>query len=453
MHDPFPLSDPDPPAPESPFPAPTAAVRRLTVTGFRNLRRLRLEVDEGTVILTGPNGAGKTNLLEALSFLAPGRGLRGAALAEIAAVDAAGAPLPPGEGLAPGAWAVAARLDLAGGQSLDLGTGRGMAAAAGPAVASGPGSGRAGGSGGAGSDRRLVHIDGRAAGQVDLGRRLAILWLTPDMDGLFRGPAAERRRFLDRLVTALDPDHAGRAAAYAQAQRERARLLRDGRGTAAWLDGLEEVMARHGVALTAGRCDLLARLTAPATIPPGAPLPVGGGAGCGLAGGAPPGGGALAGVDPFPGVGLALRSEVAAWLAEGPALAAEERLRAILAATRARDAEAGVTTRGPHRDDLVAIHGATGQGAERASTGEQKAMLVAVLLAQARVIARLRGQAPVMLLDEAVAHLDPRRRAGLAAALAALGGQAWLTGTEPEAFAAWRGGAQFLRIDTGAVLD
>jgi DNA replication and repair protein RecF len=204
------------------------AVTRLTVTDFRCYRRLRLDIEPTPVVLTGPNGAGKTNVLEALSLLVPGRGLRAARLGEITRHTAES-----------GAWAVAATVQTSAGP-VSLGTGL-----------------EAGG----GADRRVVRVDGETMrGQTALGRHLAALWLTPAMDGLFRDGAGERRRFLDRLVQTLDPDHAGRCAAHAHALRERGRLLREGRGDPAWLSALEDTLARHGVAIAAARRDLVARL-------------------------------------------------------------------------------------------------------------------------------------------------------------------------------------------------
>ncbi|MBK1664989.1 DNA replication/repair protein RecF [Rhodospirillum rubrum] len=378
-------------------------VERLTLTAFRCYDRLRLDVGPRPMVLTGPNGAGKTNLLEALSFLAPGRGLRRAALADPCRRAGGGVG---GDAATAGApWAVAAHLRLPAGpgtlgRGVDVGTGLERATA---------------------GERRLVRIDGATAGQAALGDLFSVLWLTPEMDGLFRGAASERRRFLDRLVNGLDPDHAGRTAAYAQAQRERARLLREGRASRGWLDGLEDVMARHGVAIVAARRDLVDRL-----------------------------GAAVRGATgPFPGARIDLVSEVDGWLAAGPALAAEDRLRAALATARGPEAPAP----GPHRDDLAVRHGPKDIPAVQASTGEQKAVLIALILAQARVQEAARAVAPLLLLDEGVAHLDAPRRAALGEALSGQGLQAWVSGTEAQAFDSWAKNAQFLRIAEGVVLD
>ncbi|MCF8479457.1 MAG: DNA replication/repair protein RecF [Rhodospirillum sp.] len=381
-----------------------AAVTRLILTDFRCYASLRVIVEPRSVVLTGPNGAGKTNLLEALSFLAPGKGLRRAAIAEVAR-RGPGLTAAAGDG----GWAVAARVSPVEGPPVDLGTGRE------PGPLDRPG-----------SDRRVVRVDGEAAsGQGVLGERLSVLWLTPDMDGLFRGGASDRRRFLDRLVTALDPDHASRANAYAHAQRERARLLREGRGTDAWLAGLEDAMARHGVALGAARRELVERLSASVSRAVGS----------------------------FPRAGLALESEVDQWLAEGPALAAEDRLRDALASSRRRDAQVGGAAHGPHRDDLLVRHGPKDLPAGQASTGEQKAVLIALLLAQARVQAGTRTGAPLLLLDDVSAHLDEGRRSTLFEALDGLGVQAWVTGTDRQSFESWEKSAQFLRIEEASVVE
>ncbi|MQX36912.1 DNA replication/repair protein RecF [Roseospira navarrensis] len=381
-----------------PVTAALPAVRRLTLTDFRCYDWLRLDVEPSSVVLTGPNGAGKTNVLEALSLLTPGRGLRTARLGEITR-----------HGAASGAWAVAATLD----------------------TDSGPvtlGSGLVGGAEGAGGpDRRVVRVNGETArGQTELGRHVGALWLVPAMDGLFRDGASGRRRFLDRLVQALDPDHAGRCAAHAHALRERSRLLREGRGTSSWLDALEDTLARYGVAIAAARQDLVGRLSA-----------------------------ALAeAVGPFPRATMTLDGAVETALARRPALAVEDWLRDSMAATRASDADGGGGTAiGPHRTDLLVRHAGRDLPAAQCSTGEQKAVLIALILAHARVVATARGGAPLLLLDEVVAHLDAERRAALAATLAGLGAQAWLTGTDVALFESFAGQAQFLRLADGNLVD
>jgi DNA replication and repair protein RecF len=370
------------------------AVTRLVLTDFRCYRQARLAVDARPVVLTGPNGAGKTNLLEAISFLAPGRGLRRARLGEI---DRRSAPESATTALA-GAWAVAA--DVATSRhTVQIGTGR-------EATASG-------------GERRVVRIDGAPArSQTVLAEHVNLVWLTPQMDRLFIEGAAPRRRFLDRLVYGFDPEHAPRLAAYEQALRERGTLLREGRIDAAWLGALEESMARHGVAIAAARRDVVARL----------------GRAC------------ADGVAGFPSAALAAIGAVEAALTDKPALAVEDELRGRLAAGRRQDAESGGAAIGPHRSDFAVRHAGTGVAAEQCSTGEQKALLIAILLAHARLQAALRGVAPVMLLDEIVAHLDRERRRALFAELIALGAQAWLTGTDDAFFVELRGAAQFLSV-------
>jgi DNA replication and repair protein RecF len=378
----------------------TAAIRRLDLTDFRNYRSLRLDVDPAPVVLTGANGAGKTNLLEAVSFLAPGKGLRRAALNDVARTS---------EGCAAAGWAVAARIDARDGQ-ITLGSGVDGPAEASPAEASR-------------RNRRVVRIDGAPArGQAALAEHLSIVWLTPEMDRLFQDGTSGRRRFIDRMVLGFDPEHANRLAAYEQALRGRQRLLRDKVGDAAWLSVLEETMAASGVALAAARREAVARLDA-----------------------ALKSGDASASL-PFPRAGLGLIGEVDDWLAAGPALDAEDRLRAALAAARSRDGMAGRTEHGPHRSDLTVSHMDKNMPAARCSTGEQKALLIAIVLAHAHLLTLDRGAAPVLLLDEVAAHLDDGRRAALAARILDLGAQAWLTGTDDGLFEGFRGAAQFLRV-------
>jgi DNA replication and repair protein RecF len=375
------------------------AVTRLTLTDFRLYAAARLVVDERPVVLTGPNGAGKTNLLEAISFLAPGRGLRRAKLAEI------DRRVPPARATdrTPGAWALAATAATARG-AVQIGTGRDAASDSG--------------------ERRLVRIDGAPAKtQAALAEHMSLVWLTPQMDRLFLEGSAPRRRFLDRLVYGFDPEHAQRVGTYEQAMRERARLLRERPADPAWLGALEERMAGHGIAIAAARRDVTARLDQVCRTSR----------------------------EPFPGARLAQAGEVAEWLETMPALAAEERLRERLAAARGIDGESGATTVGPHRGDFVVRHADKGLAAAECSTGEQKALLLAVLLAQARLQTELRGVAPVMLLDEVTAHLDATRRAALFAEIAALGVQAWLTGTDAALFAPLGEGAQFFGVADGEI--
>ena len=337
---------------------------RLVLTDFRNHPALTLAPGPGFVVLTGENGAGKTNVLEAVSLLAPGRGLRRAPLAAMARQDGAGG------------FGVAATVS-----DVEIATG---------ALPSAP-------------ERRLVRVQGAAAAATSLPEWLTVLWLTPATDRLFVEPAGERRRFLDRLVLALAPGHATHAARYEAAMRERNRLLGDASGGGhpadpAWLSSLEARMAEHGAALDAARAEaveLLAdRLAA-----------------------APPG--------PFPRAGLRLEGEPV----EPDAFAH------ALSLGRRRDAAAGRALTGPHRADLAVTHVEKAQAAALASTGEQKAMLIGIVLAHAELVADRTGRAPVLLLDEVAAHLDPARREGLFARLSGRG-QTWMTGTEPALFAA-----------------
>ena len=370
------------------------AVRRLTLTRFRNYAAFAIDVDGPAVVLTGPNGAGKTNLLEAVSFLAPGRGLRRARLSEIDRLAPSGGDP---TSAAVGAWAVAARIEGKLG-AVAIGTGRDPETE---------------------GERRLVRIDGAPArSQTALGEHVTVSWLTPAMDRLFLEGAAGRRRFLDRLVFAFDPEHSTRVNGYDHAWRERNRLLRDGVRDPAWFAALEETLAATGVAVAAARSSLVARLnrvcaeTAP----------------------------------PFPAASLELDGTVDRWLAEAPALEVEERVRASLAAGRRAGAP---EAEGPHRSDLAVRHLPKDMPAERCSTGEQKALLVGVVLAHARLQAIEEGAAPILLLDEVAAHLDDSRRAALFEAVLALGGQSWLTGTDRAVFAPIADRTQIMEVADG----
>ncbi len=380
-------------------------VVRLTLTDFRCYRYQRIETDRRPVVLTGANGAGKTNVLEALSFLVPGRGLRGARLAEVAFRPAGGGEHGGAAASAP-SWAVAATLSTPLGD-VEIGTGLEGGAAAG------------------GRDRRVVRVDGRPEkSQAALARVLSAVWVTPWMDRLFVEGASGRRRFLDRLVFGFDPAHAGRVGAYDHARRERTKLLRQGGGDRAWLAALEDTMATKGVAVTAARVEMAARLDRACA----------------------------RGVGPFPGAAVRMAGTVVDWLAEGPALAAEERLREGLETARARDAETGGASLGPHRDDFGVRHLDKDEAAERCSTGEQKALLLALVLAHARLLAEERGAPPLLLLDEVAAHLDRQRREALLEEILALGAQAWLAGTDASLFATLDGRARFLRVENARVV-
>lgn len=376
----------------TPWPMPLA-VRRLRLDEFRSYAGLTIEIDAGPVVLTGPNGAGKTNLLEALSFLSPGRGLRQAKLGEVARW--------PGFG----AWAVSARIETPDGL-------REIATGLMP------------GEGNEGRERRVVKIDGMAAsGAAELAAVSGMLWLTPAMDRLFIEAPSGRRRFLDRLVFGLDPEHARRVSAYEKAMRERSRLLREGRIDPAWLGAIEERMAKTGTAIAVARRAVAARLSAASAVGDG----------------------------PFPKAEIGVAGLLEEWLDEMPEAQVNAHFRARLSETRTRDAEAGGALEGPHRSDLLASHWASGAQAGQCSTGEQKALLIAIVLANAKLQAAERGAVPILLLDEITAHLDADRRAALFDLVLELGAQAWLTGTDPDLFSGLRHRARFFAIDEGQI--
>ncbi|MFN0042842.1 MAG: DNA replication/repair protein RecF [Alphaproteobacteria bacterium] len=384
-----------------------AAVTRLALTDFRCYARLKLVLDARPVVLTGPNGAGKTNLLEALSYFAPGRGLRRARLGE---VDRIGA----------GPWGAAATV-LGPMGALEIGTGHDR-----------PDHGRTGhdrsgavGDGQGVDGRRAVRVDGRTErGQAVLASAVAVFWLTPDMDRLFaEGPGA-RRRFLDRLVYGFDPEHARRVAVYEHAMRERARILREGGGDGAWLSALEDRMAREGVAIASARRAVAERLAR--VIHDGAGV--------------------------FPKAGLGVEGPLERSLAEGPALAAEDIVRAALAAARGEDAISGGAATGPHKSDLVVRHLEKDMPAALCSTGEHKALLISIALANARLVALDRGAPPILLLDEVAAHLDATRRVALFETLLELRAQAWMTGTDAHLFAPLGQAAQHFTVAEAAVV-
>jgi DNA replication and repair protein RecF len=355
-----------------PVSAEALSIDQLSLANFRNYARLRLEVGRRHVVLTGANGAGKTNLLEAVSLLAPGRGLRGVAFD---AVQRRGSD---------GGWSISAEVD-AGGLVVSLSTSY-MSTGENPMS-------------------RRVAVDGiPQRGSAGLGRHMRILWLTPTMDRLFSGPPADRRRFLDRLVTAIDPAHAGRVSAFDRLLRERRRLLQSD-GDRVWLDSVEHRLAEEGVALAAGRISALDALR-------------------GHIRREPEGG-------TFPWVSLNLVGEFEERLAATPAVQVEDEYRKILLDSRPLDRTTGRTLRGPHRSDMGVTHGPKGIPAGICSTGEQKALLIGIILAQARAVASAHaGGAPVLLFDEGLAHLDTERRLGLFGEIAALGAQSWFSGTD-----------------------
>jgi len=346
------------------MPPASAFVARVTLTDFRSHRSAVFEAGGGPVVVTGDNGAGKTNLLEALSLLSPGRGLRGARYGEMARTGGVGG------------WTVAAALETAGG-AVALGTGT---------VSATP-------------ERRLLRINGAAAALSGLGEWLSLLWLTPAMDRLFSDTASARRRFLDRLVLALLPGHGGEVTRYDAAMRARTRLLTsDAPADPLWLAGLEQAMAVHGVALARGRAEVVALLADALEVAPS---------------------------------GAFARADIAV---AGDAPRDIERFADALQQARTVDAAAGRATLGPHRADFAVRHADKGVAAAHSSTGEQKALLIGIILAHAQLIASRTGKRPVLLLDEVAAHLDARRRAALFERLLDGGGQAWLTGTDVTLF-------------------
>jgi DNA replication and repair protein RecF len=348
------------------------AVSRLALTDFRSYASALMEPGAGFVLLYGDNGAGKTNLLEAVSLLSPGRGLRGAALSDMARQGGSGA------------FAVAARL-----ADIDIGTGT-LAAA---------------------PERRQVRINGVQASANSLGEWLSVLWLTPALDRLFSGPAGDRRRFLDRLVLALEPSHARHAARYEAAMRSRNKLLSESEhADPAWLEALEAQMADHGAAFAEARVRAVAALDERTAQAPD---------------------------DQFARAALAIDG----W--SGGDLAAQ------LRDSRQRDAAAGRTLVGPHRQDLAVIHRAKGMPAAQSSTGEQKALLLGLVLAHAELVADRRGAPPILLLDEVAAHLDPKRRTALFARLEGRG-QVWMTATEPALFEGIAAASRF-HVEPGTI--
>jgi DNA replication and repair protein RecF len=366
---------------------PDRFLSRLRLTAFRNYHAAALDLDQRHVVLVGANGAGKTNLLEAVSLLAPGRGLRRASFNEIAAIGGE-------EG-----WAVAATVESPAGPA-DIGTGAGR-----------------------GDGPRRVRINGANAKAIEeMSAYLRVLWLTPAMDGLFTGPAAERRRFLDRLVTTLIPGHSAAVSAYELTMRHRNRLLAEARDPA-WIGAVEQQMAAEASAVHFSRTDSLAHLQRLIDA-------------------------SLTNAS-FPSARLALSALFEDGFEPVSSSALELELRERWAASRALDRAAGRTLTGPHRVDFEVTHAQKAMPAALGSTGEQKALLIGLILAHARLVARMTGIAPFLLLDEVAAHLDPERRAALFEALDALGTQCLLTGTDKVLFDALGARAQTVVVSGG----
>jgi len=369
-----------------------ASVRRLTLHNFRNYHSASLDAEAATTVLVGPNGAGKTNLLEAISFLGPGRGLRRATLSEVAFNEG------------DGSWAVAAEVEGALGL-VTLGTGIERPA-----------------EDGALSQRRC-RIDrepvGSAAAFAD---HLRVVWLVPAMDTLFAGAPSERRRFLDRLALAVDAEHASRVNALERSLRSRNRLLEEASADGHWLDAVEHETAELAVAVAGLRVETVRRLDSML---------------------------AARRDSPFPPAEISIEGSLEKLVPKLPASEIEERYRAALRDARNRDAAAGRTLDGPHLSDLNVIYAAKSIPAADASTGEQKALLIGLVLAHARLVREMTGTAPVLLLDEVLAHLDPARRAALHAELGELGAQAWMTGADPAAFRETQSNAAFIEVRSG----
>jgi len=367
-------------------------ILNLTLTNFRNYRTASLEAAAKTLVLVGPNGAGKTNLLEAISFLAPGRGLRRANLDEVAFVEG------------DGSWAVAAEIEGALGLTT-LGTGIERPLEEGAAA------------------QRKCRIDREpVASAAAFADHLRVVWLVPAMDALFAGAPSERRRFLDRLVLAVDAEHASRVNALERSLRSRNRLLEEPRPDPHWLDAVEHETAELAVAVAGLRVETIRRLEGVLTNRKDSV---------------------------FPAADVALDGWMEKLIPAHPAVEIEERYRAVLRDNRGRDAAAGRTLDGPHLTDLKIVYAAKGIAAADASTGEQKALLIGLVLAHARLIAEMTSRAPILLLDEVVAHLDPARRAALHTELAQLGTQVWMTGADPALFAETGTDASMIEVASG----
>lgn len=380
----------------SPAKAPCLWLEHLRLSDFRNYETLNLELDARPVVLTGANGAGKTNLLEAVSLLTPGRGLGRAQFGDMVRHGATNG------------WAVNASLHCATGE-VNIGTGFATSHE---------------------TPARSVRIDGvtrRGAGA--LGEYVRAVWLTPAMDGLFTGPAGDRRRFLDRLIASLDPGYRSLISRFERAMRQRNRLLENGEMPHAQLEGLETQMAESGVAIAAARLDAVARLGQIARHTEEVETS-----------------------SVFPWASLALEGFLEERLQRQAAIDAEDAYRAALAHGRERDRAARRTLEGPHRSDFLVGHGPKSAPARSCSTGEQKALLIGLVLAQARLVKQHSdGAAPLILLDEIAAHLDAEHRAGLFAEIIALKAQAWMSGTDAGQFAPLGSEAQLLSVENGCV--
>lgn len=374
-------------------------IQNLKLHNFRCYQQTALgDLSSGLIVLHGPNGAGKTNVLEAVSLLSPGRGLRGAKAGEMQRMlslhDSPPHP-PPDRGRGNG-WAVSAAVQnhLT---TVQIGTGLDAA-----------------------TEKRVIRIQGATVkSQAALADYLSVVWLTPQMDRLFLDSAGSRRRFLDRLVFAFDPGHAGRVTRYENALSQRSKLLREGRGDATWLEALEKQITETGIAIAAARLEFAQRLQRACDAEEN---------------------------EYFPRAVLRVQGSIEDLLQKSPALEVEEMFSYQLQASRERDAVTGGAATGPHKSDLSVVYAAKNMGADQSSTGEQKALLIGIVLAHAQLIKAERGAAPILLLDEVAAHLDEGRRAALYDILQQTGGQVWLTGTDESLFAPVRDSAQFFEV-------
>jgi DNA replication and repair protein RecF len=374
-------------------------IHRLTLTHFRNYRAASLQTRGDMVVLVGPNGAGKTNCIEAISFLSPGRGLRRATLDDVA------------DNQGDGSWAVSAEVEGALGLAT-LGTGID------PQIFSEQGRAEE-----AAASRRC-RIDREPVNSATaFGDHLRMVWLTPAMDGLFMGAASERRRFFDRLVLAIDSQHSGRVSALERSLRSRNRLLEVRNYDDHWCDAIERETAELAVAVAAMRGQTVTRLAAMLR--------------------------ARGQASAFPSASIMLDGWMENALIHEPATSVEDRYREILRNSRARDAAAGRTLDGPHLTDLQVIYAPKNIPARDASTGEQKALLIGLVLAHANLVAEMTGITPLLLLDEVIAHLDPDRRIALFSELAKLGAQVWMTGADPAAFADVGASSEIFDVDSG----
>ena len=373
-------------------------ITALKLTSFRNYKSLNLDLQPKSVVLAGPNGSGKTNLLEAVSYLSPGRGLRRAQYVDVGLTPEKG-----GDGL----WAVATSLETENGDT-EIGTGLSMLD-------------------GVPDKSRRIRIDRQQVKSGDaLTEYVRVLWLTPAMDGLFTGPAGDRRSFLDRLVLALDPSHGRRVNDFDKAVRNRNKVLEEAFDNSSWLDAAETQIAELGTAITAARHEILALLSAEVEK-------------------------SSAMTEHFPQALLELEGTVDDLVRTHLATDAEDAYRSLLQQSRRRDRAAGRTLEGPHRSDLLVRHAEKDMAARLCSTGEQKALLIGIVLAHAKLVGTIASMAPIILLDEVAAHLDQFRRAALFDVLEALNCQAFMTGTDRDLFADLGDRAQFLHVENGMI--